>query len=85
MSDNNRSSQTVNLGCGTMILIALIVLIFSNRGRDDITRELRGLRTDVTELRKAVDAQTTVLKSLVPPPSTPTTTPIIGASPGVER
>lgn len=27
--------QRVSLGCGTLILIALIVLIFSNAGRDD--------------------------------------------------
>jgi len=55
------SDQPVSLGCGTLILIALIVLIFSN-DNDDQGRELRDLRSDVqalteevSELRKAIE------------------------------
>ena len=58
MSDSN---QPVSLGCGTLILIALIVLIFSN-GNDDRERQIRDLRSDVqalteevSKLRKAIE------------------------------
>ena len=81
MVDSNNRTQTVNLGCGTMILIALIVLIFGNRGRDDVRRELQSLRTEVTELRQAVDAQSALLKTLAPAsPTRPTTSPTPPAS-----
>ena len=63
MADDN-PGQAVSLGCGTLILIALIVLLFSNRGQDDLKREIGRLRTEVVELRKAVDAQTVLIKSL---------------------
>ena len=53
MADDNR--QTVSLGCGTLILIALIVMIFSNR-RGELEREVRGLRWDVDELTSEVRA-----------------------------
>ena len=40
-----------SLGCGTLILIALIVMIFS-RGNDsrDLSREVQGLRNEVRQL-----------------------------------
>lgn len=63
MSDDDRG-QGVSLGCGTLILIALIVLFFSNRGQDDLEREIRQLRSEVGELRKSVEAQTILIKSL---------------------
>ena len=57
MADDRR----VSLGCGTFILIALIVLIFSNRtGADSAARveaELRELKEQVVELRRSVDRQ----------------------------
>lgn len=43
--------QKVSLGCGTLILIALIVLIFGNGGRSS-EEELRRLRTDVQKLEE---------------------------------
>ena len=63
MADETRNHQ-VSLGCGTLILIALIVLIFSGRGVDDVEREVRELRTDIDELTKSVEEQTGQIKLL---------------------
>jgi len=43
---------------------ALIVLIFSGRGTGDLEREVRALRSDVAELKKTIEAQTGMIKSL---------------------
>ena len=56
MADDNRI-QHVSLGCGTLILIAVIVLIFSGRNVGDLEHEVQGLRFEVRELKKAVDGQ----------------------------
>jgi len=58
------NSQKVSLGCGTLILIALIVLIFSREGVDDVEKEVRALRSEVAELKQSVQAQTEQIKSL---------------------
>ncbi len=50
-------SQQVSLGCGTLILIALIVMIFSSRGTNDVEDEIRGLRTEIGELKLLIEAQ----------------------------
>jgi Sec-independent protein translocase protein TatA len=63
MADDKRTQQ-VSLGCGTLILIALIVLIFSGRGTGDLEREVHGLRSEVGELKKSVEAQTAEIKAL---------------------
>jgi cell division protein FtsL len=63
MADENRTQQ-VSLGCGTLILIALIVLIFSGRGSSDLEREVQGLRSEVVELKKSIEAQTSEIKEL---------------------
>jgi hypothetical protein len=63
MADENRTQQA-SLGCGTPILIALIVLAFSGRGNGDLEREVHGLRSEVGELKKSVEAQTAEIKSL---------------------
>jgi hypothetical protein len=56
--------QEVSLGCGTLILIALIVLIFGRAGSGEIEQEVRQLRTSVDQLKKAVDEQTVEIKTL---------------------
>lgn len=56
--------QEVSLGCGTLILIALIVLIFGRGDTSDLEREVKGLRSEVGELKKAVEAQTSQIKAL---------------------
>ena len=56
--------QEVSLGCGTLMLIGLIVLIFGRGGTGDLEREVRGLRSEVGELKSAVEAQTGQIKAL---------------------
>jgi Sec-independent protein translocase protein TatA len=56
--------QEVSLGCGSLILIALIVLIFSGSGRGDLESEVRSLKSEIRDLKKAVDAQTGEIKAL---------------------
>jgi Sec-independent protein translocase protein TatA len=63
MADENRTQQ-VSLGCGTLILIGLIVLIFSGRVPENLDRDIKALRTDVQELKKSIDDQTNEIQSL---------------------
>jgi Sec-independent protein translocase protein TatA len=63
MADENRTQQ-VSLGCGTLILIALIVLIFSGRIPENLDRDIKALRTDVQELKKSIDDQADEIREL---------------------
>ena len=63
MADDRRVQQTT-LGCGTLILIAIIVMIFSRPGLGDVELEVHGLRHDVGELRRSIDEQTGRIKAL---------------------
>lgn len=63
MADDKRVTQ-VSLGCGTLILIALIVIFFSGRGNAEVEREIRALREDIVELRRTIDAQTSQIRLL---------------------
>jgi hypothetical protein len=63
MADEKRTQQ-VTLGCGTLILIAVIVALFSHPGVGDLEREVRNLRSDVGELKKTVEAQSAEIKAL---------------------
>ncbi len=63
MADDNRTQQ-VSLGCGTLILIAVIVLIFSGGDTDDLEREVQGLRHEVNQLENSVRAQTSEIRLL---------------------
>lgn len=56
--------QRVSLGCGTLILIALIVLIFSGRGDREVGSELSDLRREIRTLKEAVETQTNQIKQL---------------------
>jgi Sec-independent protein translocase protein TatA len=56
--------QEVSLGCGTLVLIALIVLIFCGRGSSDVEREIRRLRSEVGELKSAIEAQSAEFRRL---------------------
>jgi hypothetical protein len=56
--------QEVSLGCGTLILIALIVLIFGRSKTGDLEKEIQGLRSEVVELRKALEMQTEQLRGI---------------------
>jgi cell division protein FtsL len=57
-------TQKATLGCGSLILIALIVAIFSKGTSDDVERGITGLRSDVQELRRSIDAQSQQIREL---------------------
>lgn len=64
MLDENRT-QKATLGCGSLILIALIVMFFSHgAGTSNLEQQVQSLRAEVVELRKAVEAETKVIKLL---------------------
>jgi len=56
--------QEVSLGCGTLILIALIVMFFSGRGINDVKREIREMRDEMRDMRVTIDAQSSQLRDL---------------------
>jgi type II secretory pathway component PulM len=64
MADANRSTEAT-LGCGTLILIAIIVMIFSKPGVNELEKEVRALRGEVKELKQAVQDQTQHVKGLL--------------------
>jgi hypothetical protein len=53
-----------SLGCGTLIIIALIVVFFSNAGSQKTEAEFTRLRNQVEELKRSVDAQTDQIRGL---------------------
>ena len=55
MNNDNSVTPKVGLGCGTLIIIALIVLVFSNAGDDE--EEFR-------KLNEKLDSMESSLKSL---------------------
>jgi type II secretory pathway component PulM len=63
MANENRNQQ-VTLGCGTLLLIALIVSLFSHPGVSGVESQLSDLRSEVRELKKAIDDQSAEIKTL---------------------
>ena len=64
-------NEKVSLGCGTLILIALIVMIFGNMGKDRYEPEFQALQQSVQELQSQMESletnlnhQTELLESL---------------------
>jgi hypothetical protein len=57
-------TRTATLGCGSLILIALIVAIFSKGASDDVERGIGGLRSDVQELKRSIDAQSQQIREM---------------------
>jgi len=57
-------TRPATLGCGTLILIALIVLFFSRPGITTLESQVSGLHKSVDELKKASDEQTKELREL---------------------
>jgi hypothetical protein len=60
MAEGNK--QNVSLGCGTLILIAIIVAIFSGAGR---VEELEGKIDDLTEQVRVLQQKVDALPSLL--------------------
>ena len=56
--------QEVSLGCGTLLLIALIVMFFSGRGTGDLERRISRLQSSVRELKTTIDGQTHEIRQL---------------------
>ena len=54
----------VKLGCGTLIIMAIIVAVFSQAGNEDLESEISSLRSIVQELKQAVHAQTNEIQEL---------------------
>ena len=52
------------LGCGTLILIALIVLIFGNVGGEDMENEMRSMGREIRMLKMSVQTQATEIRRL---------------------
>jgi hypothetical protein len=57
-------NQKTTLGCGTLILIALIVMIFGNMSGHEATEEIKKLSQEVQTLRSTVSDQTKAIKKL---------------------
>ena len=64
-------SQTASLGCGTLILIALIVLFFSGGParelKDDVKKlhaDVRSLQSDVSSMKTTLNTQTILLQQM---------------------
>ena len=63
---NGSQNQTVSLGCGTLILIALIVVFFSRPRTSDLEREIARLRGEVGQLRESIEELREDVKRLGP-------------------
>ena len=56
-------SQKVGLGCGTLILIAIIVLIFGNAGNEELSQDIQQLRQQVAQLNTSVQRLESALET----------------------
>jgi Sec-independent protein translocase protein TatA len=63
MPDSDRNMH-VSLGCGTLLIIALIVLIFSKQGNNQLDQEVGHLRNEIGQLKQAMEGQTNQIKIL---------------------
>jgi cell division protein FtsL len=73
VSDNNRQVQ---LGCGTLIIIAIIVMIFSgDRGSSKLRNEVRELNEKIERLETKIDALSKKLDEKNAPPAAPAPKP----------
>ena len=57
-SNADNRTQHATLGCGTLILIALIVMIFSGSDTKKVEREVKELRSEIGALKKTIEEQT---------------------------
>lgn len=66
---NNPQTPKVQLGCGTLILIALIVLLLSGGGSNrKVRRQLEALNEKVDRLEQKIDALSAPKQSPAPTP-----------------
>ena len=57
-------ARPASLGCGTLIVIAFIVAMFSRPGLSELEGRVSHLQSSVEELRKASDVQTNEIREL---------------------
>lgn len=57
-------AQRATLGCGTLILIGLVVAFFTSSQFDDIEDQLRSVRTELDTLRRELRQQTSEIQRL---------------------
>jgi len=62
--DGMNTDRRATLGCGTLILIALIVIIFSKGGTNELKDELRKSTSKLDNLEKAISDQSARLDSV---------------------
>ncbi|MGI9241277.1 MAG: hypothetical protein ACR2RV_10775 [Verrucomicrobiales bacterium] len=62
--DETNPDQKATLGCGTLILIALIVIIFSKGGADELEKELRRTTMRLEAVESGIDDQNAQLDRL---------------------
>ena len=63
-SNADNRTQHATLGCGTLILIALIVMIFSGSDTKKVEREVKELRSEIGALKKTIEEQTDEIQAL---------------------
>lgn len=63
-AEGSPNDQKATLGCGSLILIALIVLIFSNSGNSDLENQLNEVSKKLTELEKTIGEQSVEIEKL---------------------
>jgi cell division protein FtsB len=56
-SNDMPPDRRATLGCGTLILIALIVIFFSGRGVSELLDEVQQMRREVQSLDTAIGTQ----------------------------
>ena len=67
MSEQITSDNKVQLGCGTLIIIALIVIIFSGgKDTDELRRQLDDMSKQLDRMETKVDALSKQLASSPP-------------------
>ncbi|HEV7517340.1 MAG TPA: hypothetical protein VGR07_13645 [Thermoanaerobaculia bacterium] len=57
-------ARPATLGCGTLLLIGLVVLFFIRPDISDLESKVSHLQSSVAELKKASDAQTCEIREL---------------------
>ena len=58
------TTKQVSLGCGSIILIAVMMLVVSSAAVNDLESDVRQLRVTVEELKKSVDVQTAAIRGV---------------------
>jgi outer membrane murein-binding lipoprotein Lpp len=67
-TDKPASNTNASLGCGTLILIAIIVALFSGRGRvNDLETQIGDLQAQVERLEAKIDSLNARLSATIAP------------------